>query len=162
MKKFTFLSLLLSILLIIAVATGCNDNSGSNKSNETTGGNGQTSPPADNIDIDFTKMNALIASSQLDMVLQDMQSYVGQTMRIRGIYTPDYWELYGIQDIIIECASGCPKLFSFVWTGNHVYPDDYPEIGSLIELTGVFGTFNLEGIEYTLPVITVDEIVIVN
>jgi hypothetical protein len=62
---------------------------------------------------------------------------------------------------MIDCPTDCPKFLEFKWSGDRVYPDDYPEFGTMIELLGVFKTYRIDGFDNDIPYFEVDDIVIV-
>ncbi|MCL2639037.1 MAG: hypothetical protein FWD48_11790 [Oscillospiraceae bacterium] len=145
---------ILALFLCLMLISGCTENGGSENPPEV---DADMSVDVD-VDVDFTKLSSTMVSAQMDIIMQNMQAYVGQTMKIRGNYYPLFWEVNNefLHFIIIECSSGCDKLFEFVWNGEHIYPDDYPPEGTFIELPGVFGV-DEEG----FPYLAVDDIVIV-
>lgn len=46
-----------------------------------------------------------------------------------------------------SCPICCQQGLEFIWEG-HKYPDDYPAVNSNIEVTGVFETYDENGITY--------------
>jgi len=36
----------------------------------------------------------------------------------------------------------------FIWNGDHIYPDDYPENNTRIEVTGIFDSYEESGNTY--------------
>jgi hypothetical protein len=149
-------AILLSCLFLI-LAAGCEEKNGYADPSE----NNEAEENQITIDIDFTRLSSTMQNAQLQIVMQNAHDYIGQTMKIRGVYDPyfiEHLEEY-LQFIMIDCPTGCPKYLEFIWSGDRVYPDDYPELGTMIELVGVFNIYKLNGFDY--PYFAVDDIVIV-
>jgi len=141
--------------LIIVLTAGCSDD---------TDENANPAAPADDenqagIDIDFTRLSTTMQIAQLQIVLENMPDYTGQTMKIQGVYDYSFWEVTGkfYHDLIIDCASGCPKRIEIFMDT----PGEYPEPGTTIELLGVFGFYNEDGMGFNFPYLAVDEIIII-
>ncbi|MBQ9361747.1 MAG: hypothetical protein IJT96_12000 [Lachnospiraceae bacterium] len=76
---------------------------------------------------------------------------MGKTIRMNGLYTVykdedtgEYYHACIIQDATACCAQGV----EFRLAGESTYPDDYPEEGDDITVTGTFGTYTEDGYEY--------------
>ncbi len=99
---------------------------------------------ADGIDVDLTALSSTMVYSEVYNMMVSPDRYVGKTVKMSGLF--DYYrdEVTGnayftciIQDATACCAQG----IEFVLAGDHVYPDDYPEIGEEICVVGVFDTY---------------------
>ena len=82
---------------------------------------------------------------------------MGKTIRIRGAYEVQHYEANGpyFHYVVIEDNTACCRQrMEFVWNGDHVYPDDYPEENAEIEVTGIFGNYKDErgGVYYCVAV----------
>jgi len=112
-------------------------------------------PDADGI-LDLTRMSqTMVYASVMDM-LTNPENYLGKTIKIQGEYnvlfhTPERPYNFAL----IEGASGCcPQNLMFIWDGSH----DYPEIGTKIEMTGIFSSY--EGFDFPYSYLAVDDITV--
>lgn len=170
MKKL--LSLMISILIISALLSGCGAEE-SKASAETplppvtdSPTPSETGPyPAPNVpvepkessksnggdtgvDVDLTVLSSTMVYGEVFNIVMYPESYVGKTIKTRGLYYADYYEptehyyhFVIIQDATACCAQG----LEFIWFGEHIYPDDYPENEAEIEITGVWESYEEEG-----------------
>ena len=79
------------------------------------------------------------------------EDYNGRTVTMRGQFAisedPDSGKRYYaciIQDALACCTQG----LEFVLAGEHTYPDDYPELGSEITVSGTFELYEEGDIRY--------------
>jgi thiol-disulfide isomerase/thioredoxin len=144
-KKLTITVLCISLMF----ASGCTEKP------DGTGTEG--------VDIDFTRMSATLVSAQIDNMFADIPSYIGQTMKIQGEYSPFFWSAMGttVHFMLIDCPSGCMKQIEFKLHGGRIYPDEYPDIGDMIEITGVFGTYRVEGFDTDIPYLSAEDLIII-
>ena len=90
------------------------------------------------IDLDLMGLSGVVVYAQVNNLVTDYQSWLGKIIRIEGYYTVTedsegtVWHACVIPDATQCCAQG----LEFVWAGNHEYPDDYPEEGAGIIVTG--------------------------
>lgn len=94
------------------------------------------------IDIDLTVLNATMVYSQVyDMVVYP-ENYLGQTVKMNGqfaIYEGEERNYYAC--LIADATECCQQGIEFVLVGDPVYPDEYPELGTEITVTGVFDMY---------------------
>ncbi len=148
MKRFN--QILLSVLLV-SLLTACGKaevQSDITSVADTTQGQAATiprSPDADPAsDIDLTTLSSTMVYSQVADMMYDPEKYIGQIVKAKGLFSvyhddnknKDYFAVV-IQDATACCAQG----IEFVWEGDHVYPDDYPEAGKEITVMGKFNTY---------------------
>jgi hypothetical protein len=162
MKRIILAALVSCVILLASCQENPADNGGDKVPVETDA-------PAENdvpdepqevqIDIDFTRLSSTIQSAQMQIILENIEDYVGQTIKIQGLYDYFFWEFNGkyFHDLIIDCPSGCPKRIEIISAS----PGDYPEVGAIIEVIGVFGYYREDGIDFSFPYLTVDEITVV-
>lgn len=101
------------------------------------------------VDLDLTLMGSDMVFATIYQMMNDPASYAGKTVRLRGTYyaapaenSDKYYHCVIIQDAAACCAQG----MEFIWEdGSHKYPEEYPEEGAEIEVTGVFETYQEEG-----------------
>lgn len=100
------------------------------------------------VDIDLTIMSSNMVYSQVYAMISEPDDYIGQTVRMNGLFTLLGDEVTGaiyygciVQDATACCASG----IEFVPAGDLKYPDDFPEEGEEITVTGTFSTYYEDG-----------------
>lgn len=99
----------------------------------------------DNIDYDLTNMSSDMVYSLVFQMMETPEDYIGTKVKISGLYYANYYEPTGkyyhcvlIQDALACCAQG----MEFVWgDGSYIYPEDYPDDGTEVEVIGVFDTY---------------------
>ena len=57
--------------------------------------------------------------------------------------------------VISDATACCQQGIEFIWSGEHSDPEDYPEEGAEIEVTGVFGSYQEQ--DQTYYCLAVDE-----
>ena len=51
--------------------------------------------------------------------------------------------------VIADATACCAQGLEFVWDdGTHAFPDEYPEPGTEVEVTGTFETYDENGVTY--------------
>lgn len=171
MKKIIFIMMILSMLLAL---TGCSESKDSDNkiktgnsvedviqnqidgdnSKETESKNvkvsedGKYDYEASDVDIDLTQMSSDMVYATVYQMLADPDSYIGKTIRVKGIYYSNFYEVtskYYFYIIITDALACCAQGIEFIWDdGNHVYPDEYPEDESEVVITGIFNTYTEE------------------
>ena len=114
-------------------------NNGSNLKRSNTNTQGLT---ATDIDVDLTRLSSTMVYSEVSNMMNSPEAYVGKLVRMHGklaVYKYPERNYYTciINDALGCCASG----MEFVWKGNHTYPDDYPNEGDGIIVTGIFDIY---------------------
>ena len=100
----------------------------------------QTQTSADGVDVDLTVLSSTMVYSEVyNMLLFTPDSYLGKTVKMTGQFS--YYEdtTTGNQYfacIIADATACCAQGLEFVWAGEHIYPDDYPEYGTDIIVIG--------------------------
>jgi len=103
-------------------------------------GNGNAS-----VDVDLTKMSATMVYSEVYNMIALPDNYLGQTVRMNGqfqVYEGDGRNYYVV--LIADAMACCQQGMEFVLGGDASYPEDYPEPGTEVTVTGVFDTY-MEG-----------------
>ena len=103
------------------------------------------------IDLDLTKMSAtMIYSTMFDMLVM-AEDYVDKNIKVKGwfeTYTdPQTAELY-YAVVVPDATACCQQGLEFVWPGNHTYPDDFPQPGEDVTITGFYKLIENDGITY--------------
>lgn len=50
--------------------------------------------------------------------------------------------------VVADATACCTQGLELVWLGEHIYLEDYPEDNTEIEVSGVFKSYDEEGITY--------------
>ncbi|MBR6900675.1 MAG: hypothetical protein IKN30_01260, partial [Synergistaceae bacterium] len=98
-------------------------------------------------DIDLTKLNSMMTYSTLFNILTNPDSYLGKTIKIKGIFDSakdpdtgiDYFAVV-IMDASACCSSGLD--FSLKKKYKYEYPKDFPELGEDITVIGKFERYS--------------------
>ena len=103
------------------------------------------------VDIDLTAMGKDMVYSTVYQMVYNPQDYIGKTVRMKGQYyvaysqDPENDNFYNYC-LIADAQACCQQGLEFVCTDGHdTYPDDFPEDGSEVEVTGVFEMYEEDG-----------------
>ena len=114
------------------------------------------------VDIDFAAMSGTMVYAALLNMMRRANDHVGQSFRIRGTYHSFFWDVTGSYHhyVVVQDQTGCcPHHMEFRRSGDYTFPDDYPAQGVIIEMAGIFSTYELLGRVFFY--LAVDEIIIV-
>ncbi len=138
MKKIISLLLCMGLLLSMAGCGGSSQNA-SNSSN-----NAAQEDPANKIDHDLSGMSGTVVFAQVSNMLTNAGDYIGKTVRIKGNFAvyqdTNTGQLY-FACVIPDATACCEQGFEFVLSEQRTYPQEYPEIGTQITVTGIFSTY---------------------
>ena len=95
----------------------------------------------DGVDVDLTRLSSTMVYSEVYNMMNAPGDYIGKTIKMTGQFV--YYENPDTQAQYFTCIIGdamacCSQGLEFVLTGKHTYPDDYPELGSEITVSGTF------------------------
>ncbi len=103
---------------------------------------------AEGVDVDLTILSSTMVYSEVFNIMTKPDDYVGKVFKMRGLYSAFYDEAKDkryfaciIQDATACCAQG----IEFELTEDYSFPEDYPEDGDMITVTGVFDTYEEDG-----------------
>ena len=109
------------------------------------------------IDIDLTRLKGNMIYSQVNRMVYEPDEFIGKTVRMAGRFAFAYGynedgevdpeQLY-FACIIPDATACCSSGIEFERVGNWRYPDDYPDEGDDISVTGVFERYEEYGMEY--------------
>jgi len=125
----------------------------------------ETDPVAEpaEVDVDLTQMGSNMVYAEVYNMMATPEMYMDKTIKVRGDFissyydvTDDYYFFVLVKDAMACCAQG----IEFIWDeGSHVYPDEYPDENAIIEITGVFKSYDELDITYNyLDVISLEVI----
>ena len=107
--------------------------------------------------IDLTAMSSTMVFAEVFNMTTHPEDYVGKTVKMQGIFSTG--KLYAqegtfedggmvfaciIQDAAACCAQGIP----FDLAESRAYPEEYPELGAPITVTGTFKICTQDGLEF--------------
>ena len=99
------------------------------------------------IDLDLTMFSGNVVYAQVYQMMVDPKAYVGKVIRVSGlldVFEDTQTGMVYTSCIIPDATACCAQGIEFVWAGDHLYPDAYPETGSELTVTGRFETY-MEG-----------------
>lgn len=157
MKKY--LHKIIIICLICVFAAGCSAKAGAPAGLKT--GAGLTA--GGKVDLDLTSLNGAMVYAEVYNMMSSPDEFLGKTIKMKGPYYASYFEATGLyyHYIIIEDATSCCQQgLEFIWSGDHKYPDDFPEEQAKIEVTGVFDCY--DELDKTYYYVAVDDITVLS
>ena len=82
-------------------------------------------------------------------MLSAPEAYVGKVVKMQGAFSVyvGQTQVY-FACVIADATACCSQGIEFVLAGDHDYPDDYPQLGSNITVTGTFQTYEEDGYQY--------------
>jgi len=101
--------------------------------------------------IDLTALSDTLRIAELANITAVPNNYDGKTIKLGGVYQANYYEptqQYYHCILVADAAACCQQGLEFVWKGTHKYPNDYPQEGSPIEVTGVLESYDELGTTY--------------
>ena len=110
-----------------------------------------TEEPDQGVDVDLTVLSSILVYSEVYNMVTDPSSYIGKTVKMDGIfdvYTDESTGKNYYACIIQDATKCCSNGIEFELEKERVYPDDYPEVGSIITVTGVFDIYEEDGVKY--------------
>ncbi len=101
-------------------------------------------PEYEKVDIDLTELSSTMVYSEVYNMMSMPENYIGKTVRMEGDFYTYYDEnqnQYYFACLIRDATACCAQGIEFVLAGDYKYPDDYPEEGSSVCVSGVFDTY---------------------
>ena len=103
------------------------------------------------LDVDLTTLNSTMVYSEVYNMMYEPDRYVGKRIKMDGQFAvyedPNTGAVY-TACIIMDATACCSQGLEFVLAGEKTYPDDYPELGSEITVTGTFQLYDENGTTY--------------
>lgn len=101
------------------------------------------------IDYDLTTMGSDMVYATVYQLLSEPDTAEGKTIRMDGTYQAVVDDTTGKRYdccIIADALGCCSQGLEFVWDdGSHIYPQEYPNDGDAITVTGIFHSYQEEG-----------------
>ena len=160
MKKLFHLLLIVTLIVSLS-ACGNKETPQNTQKPSVTGGNTQNSTTvtddiskpqiSNNLDVDLTKLSSTMVYSEVYNMMYTPDDYIGKTVKMKGQFAyyedPETKAQY-FACIIADATACCSQGLEFILTGEHTYPNDYPELGSEITVTGTFEVYTENGFQY--------------
>ena len=168
MKKSLALIIILSLLLSFTACgkanresndtsskqnANLNNNSFESQTNVTASQNSGSSIPKgkNGIDVDLTVLSSTMIYSEVYNMMTAPEAYIGKSVKMKGQFAyyedPETKNQY-FACIIADATACCSQGLEFVLKGDYSYPNDYPELGTEITVTGTFKTYQEDGATY--------------
>lgn len=103
------------------------------------------------VDLDLSRLSGTVVYAQVFNMMNDYENYLGKTIRMAGYYSyyEDLtWDVVYHACVIPDATACCAQGIEFVWGGEHAWPDDYPEEGTDILVTGRLDSYMEEDTVY--------------
>lgn len=124
-----------------AISGGASQINGGSNMKKPSSNTGKVTQASD-IDIDLTRLSSTMVYSEVYNMMNSPESYVGKMVRMNGkLAVYKYPERNYYTCIIKDATACCQQGMEFLWAGNHKYPDDYPNEGDGIIVTGTFDIY---------------------
>ena len=102
-------------------------------------------------DIDLTVLSVTMVSAQAFQMRVSPEDFLGQTVRIRGSHYTFPWDEAGmdVHYVVLDLTAGCcGEAFEFILTDELIESVGYPPHGAIIEVVGVFSSYEMFGLEF--------------
>lgn len=103
------------------------------------------------VDVDLTTLSSTMVYSEVYNMMIMPEDYMGKTIKMSGMFSYMTDETTGNEYyacIIMDATACCSQGIEFELAGDYTYPDDYPEIGGDITVTGTFDVYEEDGYKY--------------
>ena len=115
---------------------------------ETTGATMSEAGSEEESLIDLTKLSRNMVYADVYSMIYAPESFIGKSVRMKGRFAhyedPDSGEQL-FSCVVTDAAACCSQGLGFVLAGEKVWPDDYPEPGSEITVSGTFAVYERRG-----------------
>ena len=107
------------------------------------------------VDVDLTTLSSTMVYSEVyNMLYENTADYIGKTVKMKGAFGVAQVVIDGVAQqeptayacVIADATACCTQGIEFVLSGEHTYPQDYPELGEEITVVGTFETYEADGI----------------
>lgn len=103
------------------------------------------------VDLDLTQLSKTMVYAEVYNIMVNPEDYVGKTVRMNGdyyIYTDDTTGQQYFYCVIRDATACCAQGIEFVLTGDYKFPEDYPEEGAFVTVSGRFDTYMEDDLLY--------------
>ena len=106
---------------------------------------GKTSAPAGPVDIDLPTMSSTMVYAEVNQMITQPEDFLGKKVRMNGLF--NYLEQNNtvyFSCIISDATACCAQGIEFDLKDQRKFPDEYPQMGEEITVSGIFTTY-MEG-----------------
>ena len=134
-----YFGIIIIFCLMLTLTAGCSNDAGQPAANNDDA-------QYDGVDVDLTMLGQSMMIAMINNIYATPGEYIGQTIKMMGQYTSvDNMDIgrrfhYVLNMDDSECCS-----YGFIFEYGGVYPDDFPEEGAHIEVSGTFGRGDAQG-----------------
>lgn len=137
--------------------SGANSGTGTTGNRAGTGngagnGSGGSAAAADSgLSVDLTQLSSTMVYSEVMNMVNNPDQYLGKKVKMAGyfsVYTDEKSQKNYYACVVSDATACCQQGLEFELRGNPTYPDDYPQVNSLIIVTGIFQVYEEEGNRY--------------
>lgn len=103
------------------------------------------------VDLDLSVLSGTVVYAQVYNLMYDPEPYLGKTIRIAGYYNYFDDQAHGVvyhACIVPDATACCAQGIEFVRAGEYAWPEDYPQIGQEIVVTGRLEIYEDQGTKY--------------
>lgn len=105
------------------------------------------------IDVDLTRLSSTMVYSEVYNMMTVPEDYIGKKVRMEGqfaIYEDENTGKIYFACIISDATACCQQGIEFELKEDLKYPDDYPELGTDVVITGDFDTYSEGDSQYCI------------
>ena len=108
-------------------------------------------PAVADVEIDLTQLSSTMVYSEVYNMMMTPDDFIGKTVRMEGFFAMQHDDATGndyYACIIQDATACCSQGIEFIPPADMKYPDDFPELDSIITVSGVFDTYEEDGYKY--------------
>lgn len=142
------------LMIVLLVGCGATEEESATSISESVAAASESAEVKDTvIDVDLTKLSSTMVYSEVYNMMTTPTDYLGKQVKMTGqfaIYQPTDANGQPVDGqiyfacIIADATACCQQGLEFILAGDYSYPDDYPELGTDITVSGEFQTY-MEG-----------------
>jgi len=100
-------------------------------------------------DVDLTVLSSTMVYSEVYNMMVYPENYLGKTVKMSGYFMVYEGEKRNYYACVIQDATACcSQGIEFILADNLIYPEDYPEPGTIITVSGIFDVYSEDNLEY--------------
>ena len=97
------------------------------------------------IDVDLSQLSSTMVYSEVYAMMTEPENYIGKTVKMHGNFATQEYNGQRLYACIVQDATACcTQGLEFEPESTLSYPDDYPEPGAEITVTGTFDSYREE------------------
>ena len=111
----------------------------------------ESAPAISDVDLDLTQLSKTMVYAEVYNIMMEPETYVGKSIRMNGdyyIYTDETTGQQYFYCVIRDATACCAQGIEFVLTDDYKFPEDYPEEGAFVTVSGRFDTYMEDDLLY--------------